>query len=248
MMRFRGLSADAIRALDPRPYPGFPEYVLLDVPGGEPSRFRRGATQDNLFIPEARVWQDFLADHYCPPELARLLVLHQCSWAKPYDMSATLQPVADICRRFAFAHRVVVSNVGLVPAELQMNPIFCSYDWVPLDGNEPAELTAAFHRLFAERLHRYLAAHRSHYAGILVLAERRAGSKLPLVVEEAKAFGLPLFAVPDVAGWRETGDRSYRDPGDRIRHPIVLRQLVETLERIAASWDELGVIGGDALR
>lgn len=164
-MRFRNLTAEQVKVLNPRPYPGFPEYILLDLLGGEPAGFRRGATFEHLRIPEAEAWQRFLVDHYCPPEGARLLLLHQCSWAKPYDMSATLQPIAELCRPYSFVHRVVVSNVGLVPQELQMNQIFCSYDWISLDGPEQAPLVQEFHRLFAERLGRYLEAHRRHYAG-----------------------------------------------------------------------------------
>ncbi len=241
-MRLRNCTQEQIRAFNPRPYPGYPEYVLLDLPGGEPGCFRRGATLENLRIAEAEIWQRFLIDHYTPPEQMRLLVLHQCSWGKPYDMSATLQPVVEVCRPYPFAHRVVVSNVGLIPAELQMNPIFCTYDWIGLDGPEPAEVTEEFHRLFDQRLGRYLDTHREHYAGIVVLAERRAGSKLPLIAAHAERLGMSLFAVPDRQGWLQTQDRVYRDPGDRVRHPVVLRQLGETLERIAVAWERLGVI------
>lgn len=243
-MKFNNLSTAQIAALNVRPYPGYPEYTLLDLPGGQPPGFRRGASDENLRIPEAEVWQRFLREHYCPPAATRLLILHQCSWGKPYDMSATLQPVAELCQRYPFAHRVVVSNVGLIPQELQMNPIFCSYDWISLDGPEPAALTTEFHRLFDERLGLYLDAQRTHYAGILAIAERQSGSKLPLIARHAERLGMPLLVVPDQAGWRQTTDRVYRDPGDRIRHPVVLEQLRQMLERVTEQWQRCGVMAG----
>lgn len=234
-MKFRGLTDDDLRVLNPRPYPGFPEYTLLDLPGGDPPGYLRGASRKNLSFPAAEAWQDFIVDHYQPPNDARLLVLHQCSWAKPYDHSATLQPIVNICRRFSFVHRVVVSNVGLIPAELQMNPLFCSYDWVSLDGPEPSDLTAEFHRLFEERLMRYLDAHHRNYDAVLALVAREPGSKFPLIQGCAEAVGLAAIPVPDVSTWAEAGKQKYRDPGDKIRHPLVLQQLQDMLDKVEAT-------------
>ncbi len=242
-MKFRNLSPAQIAALNPRPYPGFPEYLLLDLPGGGADGFRRGAKVENLSFAAIEAWQQFLYDHYCPPDAARLLVLHQCSWAKPYDMSATLHPVVETCAPFEFVHRVVVSSVGLVPAELQLNPVFCAYDWISLDGPESPELVDAFRQTFAARLRRYLEVHGEHYWGVLALADRGAGSKLNIVAEQTNAAGLSLFVVPDREGWAQTQDRSYRDPGDRVRHPVVLSQLRAKLEQIAETWTALGLIG-----
>jgi hypothetical protein len=241
-MKFRNLDADQIAALNPRPYPGFPEYMLLDIPGGEADGFRRGATVENLEFPAADAWQRFLVDHYCPPDTGKLLVLHQCSWAKPYDLSATLQPVVKVCAKFKFVHRVVVSSIGLVPAELQLNPLFCSYDWISIDGQESPELIQVFSQTFANRLQRYICAHRDHYWGVLALAGRHAGSRLSVIAELTKEMDLPLFTVPDRAGWQMTNDRDYRDLGDRIRHPVVLEQLRTMVLQIAQTWSKLGLV------
>jgi hypothetical protein len=241
-MKLRNLTAEQVAALRPRPYPGFPEYTLLDLSGGDPNGYRRGASRENLDMPEAAVWERFILDHYTPPSQARLLVLHQCSWAKPYDMSATLQPVVEVCADYPFVHRLVVSNVGLVPAELQLNPLFCAYDWISLDGPEPRVLTEAFHRVLSERLTRYLGVHGHRYAGILALASRNAGSKLHQIAACARAVELPLFVVPDAAAWAASGTYEYRDPGDRIRHPAVLRSLRDTLDKISQRWSEVGVL------
>lgn len=241
-MKFRGLSPEQIAVLQPRPYPNFPEYVLLDVPSTFPVPFRRGASVEHLYLPEAETWERFILDHYNPPESARLLVLHQCSWAKPYDMSATLQPVAQLCARFDFVHRLIVSNVGLVPQELQMNQLFCAYDWAPPDGREPPELTAMFHDQFEKRLSRYLAAHSDQYWGLLALASQEAGSKRGRIRRVAEAAGLPLITVPDTSGWNLTEDCNYRDPGDRIRHPEVLSQMNAQLERVATAWRGLNLL------
>ena len=140
MIRLRNLAPEDRARLNVRPYPSRPEYVLLDPPGTTPSGYFRGTSDAYLEIPEAEAWQRFLAECYLPPSERRLLLLQPCSWAKPYDMSATLQPLAELCRRYPFVHRVVMSNVGLVPAELQMNPLFCAYDWAPPQGEDLDEV------------------------------------------------------------------------------------------------------------
>jgi hypothetical protein len=153
-----------------------------------------------------------------------------------------------VCAGYPFVHRLVVSNVGLVPAELQINPLFCAYDWISLDGPEPRALTEAFHAALEERLSRYLGAHGHRYAGILALASRDAGSKLPRIAASARTAALPLFAVPDAAAWAESADRVYRDPGDRIRHPAVLRSLRVSLDGIAQRWADVGVLPAEIAR
>ena len=91
MIRLRNLAPEDRARLNVRPYPSRPEYVLLDPPGTTPSGYFRGTSDAYLEIPEAEAWQRFLAECYLPPSERRLLLLQPCSWAKPYDMSATLQ-------------------------------------------------------------------------------------------------------------------------------------------------------------
>jgi hypothetical protein len=241
MIRFQNLSASDIALLNPRDYPGYPEYTLLDLPGGAPTRYYRGANTDYLDIPEARVWQRFILEHYAPPENGKLLMLHQCSWAKPYDLSATLQPLVRTCNPFGFVHRVIVSNVGLVPAELQMNPLFCAYDWPPYDEKQP-ELVDKYHETFKTRFDNYLSRHSAHYWGIFVLASRDAGSKLPIVLSIAQKHGLEVVAVPDQKTWSiATEEETSRDSGNVVRHPAVLSQCVQALEAIFTCWKKAGL-------
>ncbi len=240
-MKFRNLTQNEIEQLNARSYPNYPEYMLLDLPGAEPKGFYRGASEEELHIEEAAVWQQFILDHYLPPDTSKLLLLHQCSWAKPYDMSATLEPVVKICNRFDFVHRVIVSNVGLVPSELQMNPVFCSYDWIPPDGRESTRVRVKFFELYAERLDRYLSTFSDGYYGILAIAARQQGSKLGITVKIAEQYGLPVFSVPDQTGWDKALKTTVRDPGNRIRHPVILEQLEAKLIEIQHTLRNIGL-------
>jgi len=241
-MRIKNLTENEVQRLNIRSYTGFDEYVLLDLPGGEPSRYYRGASHEYLDIPEAVVWNRFISENYRPDVSKKVLLLHQCSWAKPYDMSHVLAPLVRMCDAFSFVHRMVVSNVGVIPAELQMNSLFCSYDWVPLMGAESQDVTREFHQRFKEHLGRYLASNHKDYWAIVAVANRSKGSKSYIIQECAEQYGLPFFVAPDVKAWEAVTKESYRDIGERVSHPLVIASVKAVLQNIELKMRELGLL------
>lgn len=192
-----------------RRYPRFEQYVLRPTPGGHfaPPVFRRGIGRELLMEPEALAWQDFFSSaDYTPPEGQDILLLHPCSWAKPYDMSAFITSLRAVTDGHPRVHRAIISNVGVVPFEYQMNPFFCSYDYSPAGGewsvDEQEESKALFSRLTADRIARYLQARTGDYRAIVLLGHPLASSLRRKVQEAAKAAGLLGFAAPDVATYR----------------------------------------------
>lgn len=239
MIRLRDLDDAKRRALDIRSYPGCPEYVLLDPPGTAPTGYHRGASDAHLEIPEAEAWQRFLAAHYLPPVERRLLLLQPCSWAKPYDLSATLQPLAQLCSRYPFVHRVVMSNVGLVPAELQLNPLFCAYDWAPPQAEDQDEARRRYARRTTPRIVQYIERHLDHYAAVLLFFPATAGGEL---LTALRALPLPLVTVPNDASYPAIHAYPFRHPDDWARHPAALEHLQRELDRVAERWAALGLV------
>lgn len=239
MIRLRDLDPEQRRRLHVRSYPTRPEYVLLDPPGTSPSGYFRGTSDAYLEIPEAEAWQRFLAEHYLPPADRRLLLLQPCSWAKPYDMSATLQPLAELCRGYRFVHRVVMSNVGLVPAELQMNPLFCAYDWAPPQGEDLDEVRRRYTRRTVPRIVDYVERNLEHYAAVVLYSPTPADGAL---LEALRRIPRPLLTVPDDQSYARIHAYPLRDPDDWARHPAALEHLRRVLDHVEERWSELGLL------
>lgn len=239
MIRLRNLDEAQRHALAVRSYPGFPEFVLLDPPGTAPTGYHRGSGDDQLEIPEAEAWQRFLAAHYLPPVERRLLLLQPCSWAKPYDMSATLQPLAQLCRAYPFVHRVVMSNVGLVPVELQLNPLFCAYDWAPPQGEGLEDARRRYARRTTPRIVEYVERHLDHYAAVLLFFPTPAGGEL---ITALRGLPLPLITVPNDESYPAIHAYPFRQPDDWARHPAALEHLRHELDRVAGRWSAVGLL------
>jgi S-adenosylmethionine decarboxylase proenzyme len=192
-------------------YPGFDDYILRPVPGGghfPVPRFRRGIGREYIMEPEAVAWQDFFCGpDYTPPAGRDVLLLHPCTWAKPYDFSAKVTRLRAVTDQHARVHRVILSNVGLVPYEYQANPFFCSYDYCAADRHyTEAERDQArwdLQEVTRARLGRFLRSRASDYRAVVVLAPRIAGGLWRTVAGTSRALGLPGLIAPSVETLRQ---------------------------------------------
>ena len=60
---------------------------MIEVYPTEKITYRRGNSYNNFFAPDFDAWQDYFCEEYKVEENRDVLVLHSCSWAKPYDLS-----------------------------------------------------------------------------------------------------------------------------------------------------------------
>lgn len=223
-------------------YPGFPEYPLRSVPGGgrfPVPRFRRGIGRQYILEAEAVAWHDFFCgEAYHPPEGQDILFLHPCTWAKPYDMSANVARLRQFTDDHPRVHRVILSNVGLVPYEYQTNPFFCSYDYAPADrrysDHERRRAQLDFEAVTRERIQRYLRSRAGDYRAVVALSHRRPGGLWRVVAETAKGLGLPGLILPRVRTLREVRRRrtQVRDVDDWLFDDASLADIGHALARL----------------
>lgn len=195
----------AVSAPSTHSYPNFPEYILREPPYGHfpVTTFRRGVGREYILEPEAVSWQKFFtSSDYEPPAGTDILLLHPCSWAKPYDFSHFITRLRSVTDRFPRVHRAVISNVGVVPFEYQMNDFFCSYDYMDLDADRPVEdkqsIADDFTRITAQRISDYIGAHSTRYRAVVILGHPFANGYQAAVQQAAVKAGLPGFQAPSV--------------------------------------------------
>lgn len=226
-------------------YPRFEQYILRPAPSGHfPAPvFRRGIGREFLLEPEALAWQDFFcSEDYAPPSGADILLLHPCSWGKPYDMSAFVSALRNVTDRTPRVHRAILSNVGVVPFEYQMNPFFCSYDYSPAGGRytemDEEEARQLFAKLTRERIARYIRARRSDYRAVVLLGHPLEGGMWRTVAEVAQECGLGGFLAPSPGIYRAAQEAvlasGERDVDAPIFHELTLRHLASRLEDLGA--------------
>ena len=191
-------------------YPHFPEYVLERVPLGTfaPAGYRRGVGRAYILEPEAISWQSYFASEaYCPPAGKDILLLHPCSWAKPYDFSHYVAKLRSATDQYPRVHRAIISNVGVVPFEYQLNEFFCSYDYVDLSTDRPDEerraMTEDFRAVTAERIEAYLRAQTEHYSAVVLLGHPLTGGYWETVSRVARSLNKPGFQSPSPETYRE---------------------------------------------
>jgi len=127
-----------------------------------------GVGEEFLTHRHFEVWQDYLQRWYCPPRKRDILLLLPCSHKKPYSKSKTHKKILRILKKFKNyrrIHQVMVSNAGLVPREFENLYPFNSYDWD--EKRETHEIKKRYIEITAERIERYLSAHKKSYKRIL---------------------------------------------------------------------------------
>lgn len=157
-------------------YPGFEEFIVRDTPLGvrTPSRYCRGSGREMSFTAEIAAWNYFFASQeYCLPHPGGIVLLHPCTWGKPYDQSCNGARLKRAIPADIPVNRCIVSNVGVVPAEYQANEAFVSYDYnVLLDGAEQEKREGgAFtvSSIIGCRVERFLRSHVANIGGIIFL-------------------------------------------------------------------------------
>lgn len=217
-------------------YPRFPEYVLLDLLEGQPTQFKRGALSEFIWHPEFERWQAYFQSEYAPPISKDVLLFHACSWGKPYDCSYTIRPIKELADRYPYVHRVILSSAGVIPYEYQMNPAFCSYDWVAVDGltrEQEAVIRSDYHRAREERVRKYLGRHRAHYRAVVCYMRPVRGGIIEQLGPICRELGLRLAFAPSVATYRTVRDRPYSDQGELFIQEECLGDLEVVLKDCA---------------
>lgn len=184
-------------------YPDFNEYLLIKPPYSEfpKAEFRRGVGRSYTFEAEAVAWQKFFcSSDYAVPKGKDILLLHPCSWAKPYDMSNFITKLREVVDGTDRVHRVIISNVGVVPYEFQMNPYFCSYDYKNVYEYYSSEKEHSVQREYmqttASRIERYIESKQSSYKAVVVLGHPFKGGYPDIVRTCAINNKKPGFSVP----------------------------------------------------
>lgn len=220
-------------------YPGYNEYLLVDNLVNSEIVFKRGFEKslmlDNV---EFRIWQDFFCSYYSPPKEKNVLLLHMCSWAKPYDYSFTINKIKRVADKFPFVHRCILSNAGLIPYEFQMNPTFCSYDYNPsFVGNNIHSLRtikAEYYYNLYECIYKYLNSHREKYEAVVL-------NSIPLnILGNAKAvksicekLDIPAFIAPSPELYSKLRKRNKTM---NLEELLVSPEVLEQLEAILNSF------------
>lgn len=92
----------------------------------------RATTNDSLFRPEIRRYQNRLLDRYRKPDCAKVLLFLPCSAKKPYSFSKShkiLKKVLSTLDNPQVVHEVIITSpLGLVPRELELMYPASSYD------------------------------------------------------------------------------------------------------------------------
>lgn len=123
-----------------------------------------GVGEKYMTHPHFEVWQDYLLRWYVPPTEKDILLFLPCTYKKPYSSSETHKRIGERLRRlkdYGRIHQVMISNAGVVPREFESSYPFDSYDWNEKD--ETGEIRKRFIQVTAERIKKYLNAHRTNY-------------------------------------------------------------------------------------
>ena len=224
-------------------YPGFPEYVIRDTPNGHfpIPRFRRGIGREYLLDAEGIAWQNFFSSQeYIPPEGKDILLLHPCTWAKPYDMSYFITKLREVTDKHERIHRVIISNVGLVPYEYQMNEYFCSYDYNDVNKEyseiEKKQMSDMFYKVTEERLNNYIHCHRKHYRAMILLGHPVKQSCHEIIRKIGIENSIPGCTVPTVKVYKSAiQNLCTQDFDEPLFKKIVLEELDKTIDLLERS-------------
>lgn len=217
-------------------YPGYPEYKLIDMYPVEKIHYRRGNSFDNFFSPDFELWQEYFANEYVVDEKYDTLLFHSCSWAKPYDFSHVIQPIRDVVKKYDNVHRIILSNVGVVPYEYQMNPTFCTYDFPPIydtvgmEDEEIKELRKKIVEVNYNRIYRYLESHKNDYKKVVTYLIPLQYGMCHIVALICKELNIPYENVISKTLYEKYKNKKYVDSGELFRES----ELLEALDKVLA--------------
>jgi predicted RNA-binding protein len=106
-----------------------------------------------------------LLTKYKPPRRYKVGLFLPCSYGKPYGQSYIhyfiVKALGELGTKYNEVHQIIVSNVGVVPRELEEYTPFSSYDWNP--AFETKRVKELYTRVLANRLEAYIQTFKSFY-------------------------------------------------------------------------------------
>ncbi len=136
---------------------------------------------------------------YRPKQNYKVCLFMVCSYGKPYSQSfihyKILEALRKIGKTYEAIHQVIVSNVGVVPRELEEYYPFCSYDWNPKFENKP--IKKVYSKVLAERLKEYIQTFRDYYENFACYLRWDSDSyRAVRIVEKALKIEIPNLSLP----------------------------------------------------
>lgn len=215
-------------------YLGYPEYKLIDIYPVKEIYYRRGNSYENFFSPDFEKWQDYFCNEYIFDEKYDTLLFHSCSWAKPYDFSHVIYPIKTLVNNYNNVHRVILSNVGVVPYEYQMNPTFCTYDFPPIyntngmENEEVLQLRKRIMEINYKRIYNYLSQHKNKYKKVITYLMPIQYGMCNVVALICKELGIPCTSVISKELYNKYKNKKYLDSGEFFCE----REVLDTLEKV----------------
>jgi predicted RNA-binding protein len=222
-------------AIDISPYPKYPEYKLISGIYNGKTYYKRGC--DNLMFdhPEYKAWRKYILTHYKVPNEKKILVLHHCSWSKPYDFSYIIKPIKDVCDQYSIVHRAIISNVGIIPYELQMNSVFCSYDFNPILINKEQRdrlINANFGEHVKKNLYDYLFAHNNSYEHIVIYYPPIKTPYLEMLLSVCMDSGIKTLIAPLKSDFIDFKNKEYFNREEVFTEPMLLKSLDKVINKL----------------
>jgi len=102
---------------------------------------------------------------YRPGKQYQVCLFLACSYGKPYSQSylhyKIIEALRKLDRSYSDIHQVILTNLGIVPRELEEHYPFCCYDWNP--AYENTEMKRRYLEVLAKRLRRYIETFQTSY-------------------------------------------------------------------------------------
>ena len=216
-------------------YEGYPQYKLVDIYPNEKISYRRGNSYANFFSPDFEAWQNYFTKEYKVDEGKDILVFHSCAWSKPYDLSHVVTPIRRICDKYDRVHRVILSNVGVVPYEYQMNPTFLTSDFPPIcntngmDSGGIKELKGKIMEVNYHRIYDYLKAHKNEYTKVITYLMPIQYGMCHIVDLVCKELNIDCVNVIKKNLYSKYKDKQYFDSGELFIEEEILEELDKVL-------------------
>ena len=221
-------------------YPNYPEFQLLELYPACNITYSRGNEIEDFFREDFLIWQDFFCNKYRPIDGTKILLFHCCSWSKPYDFSYIVNPIRKIAKKYKEVHRAIISNVGVVPYEYQMNETFCTYDFPPvydcsgMDDTEISRMRKRCIHILYERIYTYLKAQKNNYKLVITYSVPQQYSMAHLVGLACKELDIPFTNGMTKEKYIKYKNKNYEDAAEIYIEKELLEDLDLLLEEKCA--------------
>ncbi len=132
---------------------------------GDGKTFLRGVGEAFLTHPYVEGAFRRVIKEYKPAKQYQVCLFLACTYGKPYSQSyihyKIIEALRKMGRSYSDTHQVILTNLGVVPRELEEYYPFCCYDWNP--AYENAEVKKRYLEVLAKRLRRYIETFQTSY-------------------------------------------------------------------------------------